>query len=63
MKYYTGDTSLEMLYAQAKSPDGVVPVTNQLDALLRSRHPSARAISGNESHVYFECGAGTSPWH
>ena len=40
MKYYTGDTSLEMLYAQAGSPDEVLPVTRQLEALLRSRHPS-----------------------
>jgi putative ABC transport system permease protein len=40
MKYYTGDTSLEMLYAQANSPEGVQPVTSQLEALLRSRHPS-----------------------
>jgi putative ABC transport system permease protein len=39
MKYYTGDNSLEMLYAQAASPDEVIPVTHQLEALLRSRHP------------------------
>jgi putative ABC transport system permease protein len=40
MKYYTGDTSLEMLYAQAGSPERVLPVTVQLGALLRSRHPT-----------------------
>ena len=40
MKYYTGDTSLEMLYAQAKSPEEVIPVTRQLEALLRNRHPT-----------------------
>jgi putative ABC transport system permease protein len=40
MKYYTGDTSLEMLYAQAGTPEGVVPVTRRLEALLRSRHPT-----------------------
>src|SRR6266852_1846579 len=40
MKYYTGDTSLEMLYAQAGTPEGVVPATRQLEALLRSRHPT-----------------------
>ena len=40
MKYYTGDTSLEMLYAQAGSPEGVLAVTIQLGALLRSRHPT-----------------------
>jgi putative ABC transport system permease protein len=40
MKYYTGDTSLEMLYAQARTPEGVIPVTHQLEALLKSRHPT-----------------------
>ena len=40
MKYYMGDTSLEMLYAQAGTPEGVIPVTRQLEALLRSRHPT-----------------------
>ncbi|MBZ5697374.1 MAG: ABC transporter permease [Acidobacteriia bacterium] len=40
MKYYTGDTSLEMLYAQARSPGEVIPVTRQLEALLRNRHPT-----------------------
>jgi putative ABC transport system permease protein len=40
MKYYTGDDSLEMLYAQAGTPEGVIPVTNQLEALLKSRHPT-----------------------
>src|SRR6266404_3994229 len=40
MKYYTGDTSLEMLYAQAGTPEGVVPATRQLEALLRGRHPT-----------------------
>ena len=40
MKYYTGDTSLEMLYAQARSPEEVIPATRQLEALLRNRHPT-----------------------
>jgi len=40
MKYYTGDTSLEMLYAQAATPEGVLPATIQLAALLQSRHPT-----------------------
>src|SRR6202166_3476573 len=40
MKYYLGDTSLDMLYAQASTPEGVIPVTNQLEALLSSRHPT-----------------------
>jgi putative ABC transport system permease protein len=41
MRYYTGDTSLEMLYAQAAMPDGVAGVTRQLDALLTNRHPTS----------------------
>src|SRR5258708_10126288 len=40
MKYYTGDTSLEMLYAQAGTPQGVIPVTRQLEALFAARHPT-----------------------
>ena len=40
MKYYTGDTSLEMLYAQARSPEEVIRVTRQLEVLLRNRHPT-----------------------
>jgi len=40
MKNYLGDSSLEVLYVQASSPEGVIPLTHQLDALLRSRHPT-----------------------
>jgi putative ABC transport system permease protein len=40
MKYYLGDSSLEMLYVQASTPEDVVPVTHQLEALLTSRHPT-----------------------
>ena len=29
-----------MLYAQARSPEEVIPVTRQLEALLRNRHPT-----------------------
>ena len=45
MKYYLGDTSLDMLYAQASTPEGVIPVTNQLEALLSSRHPTHERYS------------------
>jgi putative ABC transport system permease protein len=45
MKYYLGDSSLEMLYVQANSPENVVPVTHELDALLRSRHPTRARYS------------------
>ena len=40
MKNYLGDSSLEMLYLQAGSPEAVVPATHQLEALLTSRHPT-----------------------
>ena len=38
MHYYLGDSSLEVLYAQASTPEGVIPITRQLEALLASRH-------------------------
>jgi putative ABC transport system permease protein len=45
MKNYLGDSSLEMLYAQASTPEGVIPATRQLEALLRSRHPTRARYS------------------
>jgi putative ABC transport system permease protein len=45
MKYYLGDTSLEMLYVQAGSPESVIPATHQLEALLSSRHPTRARYS------------------
>jgi putative ABC transport system permease protein len=45
MKDYLGDPSLEMLYLQAGSPEGVIPATRQLEALLRSRHPTRARYS------------------
>jgi len=52
MKYYLGDSSLEMLYAQAGSPEEVIPVTKQLEALLASRHPTqARYSVTNLSNI------------
>ncbi len=45
MRYYLGDSSLEMLYAQASTPDGVIPVTRQLEALLANRHPTRARYS------------------
>ena len=38
MEYYTGDNSVEILYAQADGPEDVVLVTSQVGDLLRSRH-------------------------
>jgi putative ABC transport system permease protein len=45
MRDYLGDTSLEMLYAQVRTPEEVVPATHQLEALLRSRHPARARYS------------------
>jgi putative ABC transport system permease protein len=38
MQYYTGDNTVEILYAQADGPENVVLVTSQVGDLLRSRH-------------------------
>jgi putative ABC transport system permease protein len=38
MPYYTGDSTVEILYAQADGPEDVVLVTSQVGELLRSRH-------------------------
>ena len=45
MKYYLGDTSLDVLYVQAGTAEGVIPATRQLEALLRSRHPTRARYS------------------
>jgi putative ABC transport system permease protein len=39
MKSYLGDNSFDVLYLQASTPAGVIPVTHELKALLDSRHP------------------------
>jgi len=38
IRYYTGNTSIVTLYAQADSPEDVEPVTRQVAEILRSRH-------------------------
>jgi putative ABC transport system permease protein len=40
MQYYTGDNAVEILYAQADSPEDVPLVTSQVRDILRSRHSS-----------------------
>jgi putative ABC transport system permease protein len=45
MRYYLGDSSLEMLYVQTSAPENVIPVTHQLEALLRNRHPTRARYS------------------
>ena len=39
MKYYTGQDVLNVLYAQASSPDDVSTLARQMTRLLKSRHP------------------------
>ena len=39
MEYYTGDSSIDVLYAQASSPEVVMSVTQEVESILRSRHP------------------------
>jgi len=39
MKYYTGQDVLNVLYAQASSPDDVSILARQMTRLLKSRHP------------------------
>jgi putative ABC transport system permease protein len=51
MQYYTGDSSIDTLYAQADAPDDVPAVTRQVDLLLRSRHP------GGASYIVQNLGA------
>jgi putative ABC transport system permease protein len=38
MRYYSGTEAVGALYAQAASPEGVLPLTQQVEALLHSRH-------------------------
>jgi putative ABC transport system permease protein len=39
MQYYTGDSSVDVLYAQAFAPEDVPTVTREVEQVLRSRHP------------------------
>ncbi len=51
MSYYTGDQSIGVLYAKAAGPDYVVPLTQQVQRLLQSRHPGGTYIVENLSGV------------
>jgi putative ABC transport system permease protein len=52
MKNYLGDSSLEMIYVQANTPEAVISVTRQFEALLASRHPTrARYVVTNLSSI------------
>src|SRR5258708_30891333 len=45
MKNYLGDSSLSVLYVQALTPEDAIPVTNRLEELLASRHPTRSRYS------------------
>jgi putative ABC transport system permease protein len=45
MKNYLGDSSLSVLYVQALTPEDVIPVTNRVEELLASRHPTRSRYS------------------
>jgi putative ABC transport system permease protein len=47
MQYYTGDNSIDALYAQAAAPEQVPALTRQVEELLRSRHPGGTYVVQN----------------
>jgi putative ABC transport system permease protein len=47
MQYYTGDSSIDALYAQADTPEHVVALTRDVQALLQSRHPGGTYVVQN----------------
>jgi putative ABC transport system permease protein len=51
MEYYTGDASIDILYAQAATPEDVPGVTREAEALLRSRHPGGTYVVQNLSAI------------
>jgi putative ABC transport system permease protein len=51
MQYYTGDNSIDALYAQGDAPEHVSALTLQVEALLRSRHPGGTYVVQNLSAI------------
>ena len=47
MRYYSGDESVGVLYAQAAAPEDVIPLTRQVEMLLRNRHPGGAYLAEN----------------
>jgi putative ABC transport system permease protein len=47
MKYYSGDESVGVLYAQAANSESVGPLTRQVEVLLHNRHPGGNYIVRN----------------
>ncbi len=44
MRNYTGDDAMDLLYAQAAAPEDVPALTNLVEDMLRTRHPSGTYI-------------------
>jgi putative ABC transport system permease protein len=47
MRYYSGDDSVGVLYAQTASPEYVIPLTRQVEELLHNRHPGGTYVVEN----------------
>ena len=47
MRYYSGDDSVGVLYAQTGAPEDVIPLTRQVEMLLQNRHPGGTYIVEN----------------
>jgi putative ABC transport system permease protein len=47
MQYYTGDVSIDALYAQADMPEQVSALTHDIEGLLKSRHPGGTYVVQN----------------
>jgi putative ABC transport system permease protein len=51
MSYYTGKDAVGVLYVQAVGPEEVIPLTREVEMLLRSRHPGGTYVVENLSGV------------
>jgi len=47
MRYYTGEDAMDVLYAQAATPEDVPTLTRQIEELLRNRHPGGNYVVQN----------------
>jgi putative ABC transport system permease protein len=51
MRYYTGDDAMDVVYAQALTPEEVPALTSRVDQLLQSRHPGGTYVVQNLSGI------------
>jgi putative ABC transport system permease protein len=51
MRYYTGDDAMDVVYAQAPTPEEVPALTSRVDQLLQSRHPGGVYVVQNLSGI------------